>query len=401
MKASSRAEWSTCKLVECGKWMSGGTPSKSNPAFWGGTIPWISAKSLKSLKLFDSEDRVTDEGAAQVTLAPPGSLLFVVRGMSLANEFRVGVTQRAVTFNQDLRGLIPHAKIDPYYLARFLRCVQPQIMGFTENSSHGTKRLPTDLIQSLDVPLPPLAEQQRIAGILNQADAVRRKRQQALALTDQFLRATFLDLFGDPVTNPKRWPVARLDAVSNIQSGVTKGRNYNGHKTVAVPYMRVANVQDGHLVLDEIKEIEVLPDEVDRFRLLPGDVLLTEGGDFDKLGRGAVWRGEIATCIHQNHIFRVRLNPESMIPEFLSTLLGSSRGKRYFLSAAKQTTGIASINKTQLSAFPGLMPPLKLQERFRHIVRSHEKSVARFEQHACKLDHLFSTLVQRAFRGEL
>ena len=151
------------------------------------------------------------------------------------------------------------------------------------------------------------------------------------------------------------WDCRQLSSFSEIKSGVTKGRKFNGKETLWVPYMRVANVQDGYLKLDDISKIEVLPSDVDKFQLKPKDILLTEGGDPDKLGRGAVWHGEIENCIHQNHIFRIRLSSDMMIPEYASMLISSERGKRYFLKSAKQTTGIASINMGQLKKCPGLV----------------------------------------------
>ena len=164
-------------------------------------------------------------------------------------------------------------------------------------------------------------------------------------------------MFGDPVLNPKGWKEARLDQISEIVSGVTKGRKLVGKATVLVPYMRVANVQDGRILIDDVQKIEALESEIEKYRLKRGDILLTEGGDPDKLGRGAVWKGEIDPCIHQNHIFRVRTNKKIILPEYLSALIGSQRGKRYFFKAAKQTTGVASINKTQLSRLSGISSP--------------------------------------------
>ena len=115
-------------------------------------------------------------------------------------------------------------------------------------------------------------------------------------------------MFGDPVTNPKEWKEIKLKEISEIVSGVTKGRKLTGKSTIFVPYLRVANVQDGYLDLTEIKDIEVLPSDIEKYALQDGDILLTEGGDPDKLGRGTVWNGQIPMCIHQNHIFRVRVN---------------------------------------------------------------------------------------------
>jgi type I restriction enzyme S subunit len=120
----------------------------------------------------------------------------------------------------------------------------------------------------------------------------------------------------------------------------------------------VANVQDGYLDLTEVKEIDVPLYQIDRFTLRSGDVLLTEGGDFDKLGRGSIWNGDIEGCVHQNHVFAVRVkDPEALLPAFLACEVQSSRARNYFLSCAKQTTNLASINSSQLRALPIVIPP--------------------------------------------
>lgn len=128
---------------------------------------------------------------------------------------------------------------------------------------------------------------------------------------------------------------------------------------------------------------------------------MTEGGDPDKLGRGAVWHNQISNCIHQNHIFRVRVEKESIAPEFLSMLVGSAYGKMYFLKSAKQTTGIATINSTQLKNFPVPLPPLPLQQKFARVVEKVESMRQSQSQSKQQIEDLFSALMQRAFRGEL
>ena len=165
--------------------------------------------------------------------------------------------------------------------------------------------------------------------------------------------------------------------------------------------MAVVNVQDRHLVLDPLKRIHATETEIQRFRLKDNDLLMTEGGDPDKLGRGTLWREEVDECIHQNHVFRVRLHDERLQPIFLNWLVGSERGKRYFFRQAKQTTGIATINLTQLRKFPLLMPPLGLQHHFAGIVESVEQQKASQRAHLDELDTLFASLQSRAFNGEL
>jgi len=157
------------------------------------------------------------------------------------------------------------------------------------------------------------------------------------------------------------WQVVRLEDAAEIVSGITLGRKTRATDLVAVPYLRVANVQDGHLDLREIKFVNATPAEIKDLSLKDGDLLLTEGGDLDKLGRGACWRTQIPLCIHQNHIFRVRLPKTSYDPDFVSFQIGSPYGKAYFLAHAKKTTGIASINRRVLGGFPLLTAPFSRQ----------------------------------------
>lgn len=165
---------------------------------------------------------------------------------------------------------------------------------------------------------------------------------------------------------PNGWNKALLHHVADVQTGLSKSENRTG-SFVKKPYLRVANVQDGHLDLTEIKEINVPISQVERFGLQMNDVLLTEGGDFDKLGRGCVWRNEIPGCVHQNHIFAVRvIKPEVMLPQFLACQIQSAHAKNYFLSCAKQTTNLASINSSQIKELPVLLPPIDEQREMVH-----------------------------------
>jgi type I restriction enzyme, S subunit len=126
------------------------------------------------------------------------------------------------------------------------------------------------------------------------------------------------------------------------------GRKLNGKPTRQIPYLAVVNVQDRSLNMSILKQIDATEEEIDRYRLQRYDLLLKESGDPDKLGRGTIWNDELPECIHQNYIFRIRFTTNSIQPLFLSWLVGSQSGKGYFLRSAKQTTGIASINMTQL-----------------------------------------------------
>jgi type I restriction enzyme S subunit len=162
---------------------------------------------------------------------------------------------------------------------------------------------------------------------------------------------------------PLKWSCTRFGDVADIMSGVTKGRKLTGKMTSWHPYLRVANVQRWRLNLEQIKEIEISIEELDKYQLQVGDILLTEGGDWDKLGRSAIWRGEITNCIHQNHVFRARLLSDEILAEWVVLFTNSYVGRKYFEKAAKRTTNLASINMTQLRYCPLPIPPAEEQKR--------------------------------------
>ncbi|MCD6722696.1 restriction endonuclease subunit S [Vibrio cholerae] len=291
-------------------------------------------------------------------------------------------------------------RVDARYLFRYLSSKRflSQLPTITKKSVNQASFTVTNF-KELEIPLPPLDEQKRIAAILDKADAIRQKRKQAIALADEFLRSVFLDMFGDPVTNPKGWEEPILSDIADVRSGVTKGKKLKEGTGITLPYMRVANVQDGYLDLSSIQTITVSEKDAEKCKLLRGDILLTEGGDPDKLGRGHVWNGEIDNCIHQNHIFSVRVKDEDYVrPAFLSAVIGSQRGKRYFLKVGKQTTGIATINKTVLSEFCPIVPPLELQDSYLKIASRIKRMQTRKHYHEVTL---FPSLSQKAFSGQL
>lgn len=156
---------------------------------------------------------------------------------------------------------------------------------------------------------------------------------------------------------PEGWAWATVDQIGEVQGGIQKGKKRSSDAGLSkVPYLRVANVQRGFLDLEEVKEIQASDEEIRKLKLEHGDVLFNEGGDRDKLGRGWVWRNELKLCIHQNHVFRVRLFTDDVLPELLSWY-GNSVGQQYFFKEGKQTTNLASINSTKLRSLPVPIAP--------------------------------------------
>ncbi len=203
-----------------------------------------------------------------------------------------------------------------------------------------------------------------------------------------------------PYPAPAGWEWRNLGSLLLITGGVTLGRKLAGRELVSLPYLRVANVQRGFLVLDQVKEIEVPADEVAKYALAPGDLLTTEGGDWDKVGRTAIWQGEIAKCLHQNHVFRSRPYTDTFSSRWVELYLNSPPARDYFAGSSKQTTNLASINMTQLRACAFPVPPFAEQQRIVAVVddlleRCDQLRISvalAMQQH----EHLASVLVAQA-----
>lgn len=165
-----------------------------------------------------------------------------------------------------------------------------------------------------------------------------------------------------PFELPSGWEWCLFEDVVDIQSGITKGRNLANRKLISIPYLRVANVQRGYLDLSEVKEIDIPEEEKDKYHVIKGDLLITEGGDWDTVGRTTVWCHDWYIA-NQNHVFKGRIIGQDIDPYWLETYMNSPYARDYFASASKQTTNLASINKTQLRGCPAAIPPSSEAEK--------------------------------------
>ena len=240
-------------------------------------------------------------------------------------------------------------------------------------------------------------EQKSIAEILSKMDSLISLRKQQLAKLDELVKARFVEMFGDVLLNSMQWPEKTLENMANIVSGITKGRKTAEADLQEVPYMAVSNVKDGYIDWTTVKTILATRQEIEQYRLMPDDILMTEGGDPDKVGRGAIIKVPLKNSIHQNHIFRVRLDEQEILPSFFAEYLRHQKAKRYFLGCAKQTTGIASINMRQLRALPTLVPPLSLQKQFAAFVERVDRQKQTVQQSLEKLELMKNALMQEYF----
>ncbi|MCS5692013.1 restriction endonuclease subunit S [Cyanobium sp. FGCU-6] len=187
------------------------------------------------------------------------------------------------------------------------------------------------------------------------------------------------------------WSAEPLGAICEIVSGITKDAKKQGHDYREVPYLRVANVQRLQLDLSEVKTIPVKESAIARYRLEPGDILLNEGGDRDKLGRGWIWQGQISECIHQNHVFRARIRDGKALPKWVAYYANTNEARAYFLATGKQTTNLASISKKNLSALPIPLPPIEIQES---IITEIDTQLSRLDETVSTLQGIQAKLKQ-------
>ena len=330
-----------------------------------------------------------------------------------------------VLFSHHVTRLSVSSQLDTRYLY-YLLC-SDEYRRAMKKYARGTTVLMLDMqgIQRIPVRYPATLEAQKnTAHVLASIDTAIEKTEALIAKYQQIKAGLMHDLFTRGVLPngqlrppreqapelyqetaigwiPKDWAVRNLGSMARIVSGVTLGSKEDGSGGLEVPYLRVANVQDGYLDLTEIKTVRITRKELEQLRLQVGDVLMNEGGDFDKLGRGAVWSGEIEDCVHQNHVFRVRTDSSSLLPYYLAFYSESSFGKKYFLISSKQSTNLASINSTQLNAYPIALPSREEQQAIIKRISAVNGRIEQMKTEAGKLRNQKSGLMHDLLTGKV
>jgi type I restriction enzyme, S subunit len=365
----------------------------------------MSAVSAETARVEVTTDRAYSEVSKGYTSFQSGDVLFA----KITPCFENGKIAQAVLPRQhgfgstEFHVIRPRKdKSDARYLHHFLRQERVRVAGEKRmTGSGGQRRVPTNFLSELEVHLPPLPEQRRIAAILDQAETLRTQRRTALALLDTLTQSIFLDMFGDPLTNPKAWPVSTVGTLAAVQGGlqVTTARK---DLPLVAPYLRVANVYRKYLDLSEIKTIRATATEIARTTLLKDDLLIVEGhGNPNEIGRSALWTGEIEGCIHQNHIIRARLDAQKVVPIYACEYLNSQGGRQHLMRTGKTTTGLNTISVSNVRETPIALPPLPLQQTFATRIQAIEALKSTHRAALAQLDALFASLQHRAFSGTL
>ena len=383
------------KLGEVCTVVSGSTPKTSVASYWDGNIKWITPAELNedTFYIMDSIRHITEEGKEKTGLSylPTGTVI-------LSSRAPIGKTAIAgceMCCNQGFKNLICSDAIYNEYLYFFLKSKTDYLNSLGRGATF--KEISKSIVESIEIPLPEVNQQKEIAEKFKKLEQLISLRKQQLAKLDELVKARFVEMFGDVLLNSMQWPEKTLESMADIVSGITKGRKTAEANLQEVPYMAVSNVKDGYIDWTTVKTILATRQEIEQYRLMPDDILMTEGGDPDKVGRGAIIKVPLKNSIHQNHIFRVRLDEQEVLPSFFAEYLRHQKAKRYFLGCAKQTTGIASINMRQLRALPTLVPPLSLQNHFPAFVERVDQQRQTVQQSLDKLELMKKALMQEYF----
>ena len=376
---------------------SGGTPSRSNNDFFdNGTIPWVKSGELKNRYITNVEEYITDIAVknSSAKLVSKGSLLIAMYGATVGEISQLTFD---ATTNQAICNILPDPSIcDVNYLYRFLEALKPYLL--SRRVGGGQPNISQGVIKDLEVPLPSLSEQRRIASILDKADELRQKRQQAIEKLDQLLQATFIDMFGDPITNPKNWETASIDKIcSNIVDCVNKTAPIVEYET-HYKMIRTTNVRNYKVDLSLVRYVEKETFDKWNRRLTPqrGDVILTREAPVGEVG---ILESDDSVFLGQR-LMLYRINLEFTTPEYLLYFLMSDSFKIQYEQMSSGST-VKHLSVPQCSKWNILVPPIELQLKFSQFYKMIHCNSKLMHISFDKADTLFKSLQNQAFSGNL
>ncbi len=375
----------------------GKTPSRNNFNYWNtNDNKWVSISDLSQSGRYihETKEYISDDAIAEsgIKVIPANTVIMSFK-LSIG---KVAITKEEMYSNEAIMAF--HDKHTTELLPEYIYYLfRNKDWSIGTNKAVMGKTLNKATLSQMKISVCSIQKQREIVSVLNKVSEIIDNMKDQIFALDELIKSRFVEMFGDMLLNTMGWDESSLESIAEIVSGISKGRKVKNINLREVPYMAVSNVKDGYIDWTTIKTIMATEQEIEQYRLMPNDILMTEGGDPDKLGRGAIIKEPMENSIHQNHIFRVRLNGELILPMFFEEYLQHQKAKRYFLRCAKQTTGIASINMKQLRALPVLIPPLELQNQFATFVHQIDKLKLTAKESLKKLEIMQKALMQQYF----
>lgn len=373
----------------------GGTPSKANPAFWEGVIPWVSPKDMKTTLLSDASDHITQEAVdnSATSVVPEKSILVVVRSGILAHSLPVAQVARPLSFNQDIKAFTPDAaKVDPDYLYWFIRAQEPRVLAQGVKKGATVHSLQSGFVENLQVPLPERGEQRRIVDLLSRAEGIVRLRREAEKKAAELIPALFLDMFGDPATNPKGWKVEEFGSVITYSRYGPRFPNRDYAESGAHILRTTDMSDDGFLRWWESPIMSLTPAEVAKYQLSPRTLLITRTGT---IGRVAMFSGASEPCIAGAYLLEFGLK-ELISPDYALAFFLSAYGQQHLLQGSRSVAQ-PNINAPTVMAIKVQIPPIERQADFSKVVEEIRAIQSQQSAATAKAQAAFDALVAQAF----
>ncbi|MCK4840270.1 MAG: restriction endonuclease subunit S [Methylococcales bacterium] len=383
----------TVPLSDCISLYGGGTPSKDNPEYWNGTIPWASVKDLKAAKLNDTQDSISELGLnnSSSKMVKAGSIIIATR-MAVG---RVAIAGVDVAINQDLKAINCSENVDVKYLFYFLFS---QEQNFNNVASGATvKGIKINHILDMKIPLPPLTEQKKIAEILDVADSLRQKDQQLIEHYTALSQSLFLEMFGDPFTNQHGFEIG---TIRDLLETAKYGTSAKAQEAGEYPYLRMNNITyGGDMDFTSLKYISLEEKDKPKYLVRKGDILFNRTNSRELVGKTGLYN-ENKEMVIAGYLIRLRTNAKAN-PYFIWAYLNSKHGKIVLNHMCKSIVGMANINAQELQNIKIVLPPVASQNKFAERIKAIEKQKQQVKVSLKKSEALFNSLLQRAFKGEL
>lgn len=379
---------------------SGSTPSRDSPELYqGGNIPWIKSGELRENNILKAEEHVTKLAfeKTRLKLVPKGAILVAMYGATVGRMALLGID--AAT-NQAICHIIPDNKIaDTKYLYHCLYHKVPELL--TKAVGGAQPNINQQIIKNLRIPLPPLAEQKRIARILDVAAALQAQRRATLTHLDTLLQSTFLHMFGDPVTNPMHWETLLIEDVilDGPQNGLYRPSTDYGTGT---PIIRIDSFYKGKVVgLERLKRVRLEPETQTKYRVLEGEILINRVNSREYLGKSAIVPPLSEPTVFESNMMRFAVDTNRILPQFLVSQMQHDYIKMQIMNRCKDAVNQSSINQGDVKSFELRIPPIDQQEQFVYALGKIEAMQRKILRNVEQVNNLFQSLQQRAFRGEL
>ncbi|WP_223480460.1 MULTISPECIES: restriction endonuclease subunit S [unclassified Pseudomonas] len=412
--------WTHFSLKDTRGLSGGKTPSKANPAFWSSPdVPWVSPKDMKKSLLETSEDKISDIAlvAAGMTLYPKDSVLMVTRSGILQHTFPVALTGARVTVNQDIKVLRPTQGVSPKFTFYMLKYYGSQILSECSKAGTTVQSVDSEKLESFDFPLPPSAEQTRIAQkldeLLTQVDTLKARIDAIPKLLKRFRQSVLAAAVSGHLAEESRGrselenqsaktPLGNL--IREMRNGLSAKPNEAGK---GIPILRISSVRAGSVDQAEVRFLECDDSERNRYSLKAGDLLFTRyNGTLELVGVcGLVREVSHATLVYPDKLIRVRCNTNIVLPEYLEIFFSAPSTRQRVMELVKSTSGQKGISGQDLKDFVVTYPSLSIQT---DVIRQVEQLFAFADQLEAKvasaktrIDHLTQSILAKAFRGEL